>query len=92
MKFSQVLEYKTQTQINHHQIQAQTSQFQIQPTNLSINPTTQHKSNQIHPQQPPKIQIKKIKTLKLIIEQFKYGGALGRNRSSTAARGPWVCS
>ena len=39
MKFSQVLEYKTQTQ---------------------------HKSNQIHPQQSPKIQIKKIKTPKPI--------------------------
>ena len=63
MKFSQVLEYKTQTQISHYQIQAQTSHYQIQPTNPSINPT---KSNQIHPQQPPKIQIKNIKTLKPI--------------------------
>ena len=70
MKFSQVLEYKTQTQINHHQIQAQISQFQIQPTNLSINPTkstpNNHLKSRFHPQQPPKIQIKKIKTPKPI--------------------------
>ena len=60
MKFSQVLEYKTQTQISYHQIEAQTNHYQIQPTNPSINPTKSH------PQQPPKIQIKKIKTPKPI--------------------------
>ena len=64
------MEYKTQTQINHHQIQAHTSQFQIQPKNLSINPTKSTPNNHIksrfHPQQPPKIQIKKIKTPKPI--------------------------
>ena len=45
--FHKCLEYKTQTQISHHQIQAQTSHYQ--PTNPSINPIIQHKSNQIHP-------------------------------------------
>ena len=51
MKFSQVLEYKTQTQISHHQIQAQT-------TNPSINPTKSTPNNHL------KSRLKKIKTPK----------------------------
>ena len=73
MKFSQVLEYKTQTQISPHQIQAQISHSQIQPTNSSINPTKSTPNNHL------KSRLKKIKTPKPI--------RLERERRSSMACG-----